>query len=250
MTEPSAVSVKLVGDASSEPSAQLLDYLYESRIQISDSADYLLYINEDHLALAATSDKKTIVRVDFNDSKTRWRQAQSELLHRAIGISEQRKPRVLDATAGMGQDAFALASRGCEVTMVEQHPLIHLLLKDGLRRSKGTDNADVTDRLTLLHADAKKFLRQSNETFDVIYLDPMFPEKRGSAKTKKAMQLLRQMLTDDVDDVELLEGAIAQAKHRVVIKRPIKAPEFAGRKPGYTLKGRNVRYDIFGIKAY
>ena len=250
MSEHPALSVKLAGDASSEPAPELLDYLQKSDVQISDTADYHIFINKDHLALAASSDLKTSIQVDFNDSKTRWRQGQSELLHRAIGITEQRKPRVLDATAGMGQDAFALASRGCTVTMIEQHPLIHLLLKDGLRRSKGTDNADVTDRLTLIYADARKFLRQPNEEFDVIYLDPMFPEKRGTAKTKKAMQLFRQMLTDDVDDDELLELAINQAKHRVVIKRPIKAPEFAGRKPGYNLKGRNVRYDIFGIKAY
>jgi len=134
--------------------------------------------------------------------------------------------------------------------MIERHPLIHLLLNDGLKRSKDTGNANVTNRLTLVHADAKNFLAKPNEIFDVIYLDPMFPEKRGTAKTKKAMQLFRQMLTDDADDVELLELAIAQAKHRVVIKRPIKAPEFAGQKPDYNLKGRNVRYDIFAIKAY
>lgn len=250
MPEVSVVSVKLVTEGSCEPSPELLEYLDKSDVQISDRGDYLLYLDKDHLALAAASDEKIIIQVDFNDSKTRWRQKQSELLHRAIGITEERKPRVLDATAGMGQDAFALASRGCMVTMAEQHPLIHLLLQDGLRLSQDSDNADVTSRLKLLHIDSKKFLAQPHDQFDVIYLDPMFPEKRGNAKTKKNMQLFRELLPDDEDDAELLQLALTHAKHRVVIKRPIKAPEFAGQKPGYNLKGRNVRYDIFGIKAY
>ena len=250
MPETVIPSLKFVTHGATEPSSELLAYLEKYNLQIKDSADYLLHLYTDHLALAAASDEKTTIRVDFNDSKTRWRQQQSELLHRAIGISEQRKPRVLDATAGMGQDAFALASHGCEVTMVEQHPLIHLLLQDGLRLSNNSENAEVTSRLKLLHTDSKEFLSQPHEQFDVIYLDPMFPEKRGNAKTKKAMQLFRELLTDEEDSAELLQLAIAHAKHRVVIKRPIKAPAFAGQKPGYNLKGRNVRYDIYGIKAY
>ncbi len=250
MPAPPALNVNLISHSSSSITTELSEFLQQCNILTSKPADYILHLYATHLELAHASDAKTCIRVDFNDNKTRWRQRQSELLHRAIGITEQRKPRVLDTTAGMGQDAFAIASRGSVVTMVEQHPLIYLLLQDGLQRSHKTGSAIITSRMDLIFADAKQVLNEYADEFDVIYLDPMFPEKRSSAKTKKAMQLFRQMVREEADDGELLELARAKAKHRVVIKRPIKAPVFAGVEPGYTLKGRNIRYDIFGLKAF
>lgn len=243
------LSIKLVSQDSSLITDRLLTFFEQNHLKITADADYALYLSRDGFELGRTDDDKTRVGVDFNHPKTRWRQNQSELLHRATGITEQRKPGVLDATAGMGQDAFSIASRGSNVTMVEQHPLIYLLLQDGLKQSQDTDAANVTAGLTLIFADAKQVICE-HQPFDVIYLDPMFPEKRSSAKTKKAMQLFREMVTPQEDESELLEIACANARHRVVIKRPVKAPPYANQKPDYNLKGRNVRYDIFGIRAF
>ncbi|MCY1367758.1 Ribosomal RNA small subunit methyltransferase J [compost metagenome] len=50
---------------------------------------------------------------------------------------------------------------------------------------------------------------------------------------------------DDQDAPALLEAALALASHRVVVKRPRKAPIIAGTKPSYALEGKSSRYDIY-----
>ncbi|MGL9773657.1 MAG: class I SAM-dependent methyltransferase [Sodalis sp. (in: enterobacteria)] len=53
---------------------------------------------------------------------------------KAVGIKGQGLPDVVDATAGLGRDAFVLACLGCRVQMFERHPVMAALLKNGLRR--------------------------------------------------------------------------------------------------------------------
>ena len=50
--------------------------------------------------------------------------------------SEKEGRKAIDATAGMGEDAFLLAAQGYEVTLYEQNPVVAVLLKDALRRAK------------------------------------------------------------------------------------------------------------------
>lgn len=60
---------------------------------------------------------------------------QHEMLVRAAK-SEKEGRKAIDATAGMGEDAFLLAAQGYEVTLYEQNPVVAVLLKDALRRAK------------------------------------------------------------------------------------------------------------------
>jgi 16S rRNA (guanine1516-N2)-methyltransferase len=78
----------------------------------------------------------------------------------------------------------------------------------------------------------------------VIYLDPMFPEKK-SAAAKKDLALL-QRLHSDVDDTgeQLLFWALTQPVSRIVIKRPIKAPFLGQHKPSHSIAGKAVRFDV------
>ena len=50
--------------------------------------------------------------------------------------SDKEGRKAIDATAGMGEDAFLLAAQGYEVTLYEQNPVIAALLKDAIRRAK------------------------------------------------------------------------------------------------------------------
>ncbi|HSX86536.1 MAG TPA: class I SAM-dependent methyltransferase, partial [Pseudomonas sp.] len=50
------------------------------------------------------------------------------------------------------------------------------------------------------------------------------------------------------DAPALLAAALALASHRVVVKRPRKAPCIEGAKPGYALEGKSSRYDIYPKK--
>ena len=61
------------------------------------------------------------------------------MIAKAVGIAQGVRPQVLDATAGLGKDAFVLASLGCQMTLIERQPLIAALLEDGLARARGDD---------------------------------------------------------------------------------------------------------------
>ena len=194
------------------------------------------------------------VRVDFVEGGAAHRRqfggGSGQMIAKAVGIQPGIRPRVLDATAGLGRDAFVLATLGCEMVMFERQPLIAALLEDGLRR--GFEDAEVraiVERMRLQQGNAIELMRQwQGEPPQVIYLDPMFPHREKSALVKKEMRLFRPFVGDDLDAGALLEQALALASHRVVVKRPRKAPTIDGPKPGYSLEGKSSRYDIYPKK--
>lgn len=171
------------------------------------------------------------------------------LLARAIGLRKLSAPRVLDATAGLGNDSFLLAIHGCQVQSFERSPWIAALLEDAMERGR-LDPATqeiLEKRMTLHVADAIDFLRQPTTAakVDVIYLDPMFTKTNHSALSKKGMQLLRLLVGQDEDAPRLLHTALAYGPRRVVVKRPLKAPLIEGRAPHFSISGTTIRYDVY-----
>jgi len=188
------------------------------------------------------------IQVDFGSAGMRHRRraGQNELLGRAVGVGKRADLRVVDATAGLGRDSFVLADLGCEVCMIERSAPVYALLRDGLQRAATSADPwlqQVCARMHLLQGDS--LLRLGELQADVIYLDPMFPERKKSARAKKEMWLFQDLLGDDADASAVLELALQQATYRVAVKRPLKAPALGSRVPGFTLKGRSVRFDVY-----
>lgn len=152
---------------------------------------------------------------------------------------------MVDATAGLGRDAFVLASHGARVTLLERSALVAALLADGLRRAQeaGGPAAAAAQRMTLQQADARQWLGE--RTAPVIYLDPMYPGGPRRARPGKAMELLQRLLGEEPDPAELLAAARAAATERVVVKRPRRAPPLAGLTPHHSLTGRSTRFDVY-----
>jgi 16S rRNA (guanine1516-N2)-methyltransferase len=192
------------------------------------------------------------VRVAFDDPALRHRRraGHNELLGRAVGWRAHRSPRVLDATAGFGRDAFTLADLGCEVLLCERHPLMALLLEEALEAARASDAwlADNASRLRLVARDARALDAAQLEGIDVIYLDPMFRTPRRGLPSKD-MQVLEQLTDEDdpLDTERLFAWALEQAVTRVVVKRPRKAPALGERRPGHVLTGRSVRFDVYPL---
>ncbi len=163
----------------------------------------------------------------------------TEPLARAIGIKANKKIKVLDATAGLGRDSYLLATMGCDVLMLERSPVMVILLTDALNQTRHLS-------LDLRQVDAKNFLQtdEANE-FDVIYLDPMFPEKTKKALVKKEMQILQKIIGGDSDSNELFQLALKKAKQRVVVKRPKSAAPLGNKKPSYEILSKNYRFDVY-----
>ncbi|MEM9243253.1 MAG: class I SAM-dependent methyltransferase [Pseudomonadota bacterium] len=188
--------------------------------------------------------------VDFLSPKQVYRQRQlrREMLTKAIGIKAGKSLKVIDATAGLGNDAFIIASLGCSVILLERSDVVIKLLEDGLSRaSKDKCIADIVNRMTLIQTDSIAYLRQikDDDKPDVVYLDPMFPQRSKSALVKKEMQVLQSLLGHDNDADDLLLSAMNCATQRVVLKRPRLAKSLTSLQPSFILSGRSSRFDVY-----
>ncbi|WP_188746707.1 class I SAM-dependent methyltransferase [Marinobacterium zhoushanense] len=173
-----------------------------------------------------------------------------QMIAKACGIKGSLRPSIADVTAGLGRDAFVLATLGCEVSLVERSPVVHALLADGLARAAHSDVSDIIARMHLVAGDAKAWLLSLGDAQrpQVIHLDPMFPHSDKSAMVKKEMLAFRDLVGADADQAELLAIALQVAGNRVVVKRPRKAPAIDGPPPSYTLEGKSGRYDIYALR--
>ena len=193
------------------------------------------------------------VVVDFGSAgmRHRSRSGTSELLGKAVGHGRKTSLRILDATAGLGRDAFVLADLGCEVVMCEREPVILEMLRCGLQSATSSSDiwlSGVVQRMRLCSHDARHMRAKEVQGMDVIYLDPMFPQRTKSAAVKKEMalfQLLLECSADPQDADALLAWALEQDTARVVVKRPSKAPNLATLKPSHCIEGKSVRYDVY-----
>ena len=193
------------------------------------------------------------VRVDFTNGRSafRRRQQKQELLVRAVGFKAGKPLSVLDGTGGLGRDSFILAAAGCRVQVFEREPVVAALLADGLKRALiHPETAEITQRIQLTTGDVVPTLEKMQRTgqqVDVIYLDPMFPERQKSARVKKELQILQMLAAADPSPERLLKAALTAAAGRVVIKRPRKAPCFTRLTPSHSLTGKTIRFDVYII---
>ncbi len=208
-----------------------------------------------HLQLTGTGAPGP-VGVDFGAAGMRHRRAagHNEMLGRAVGIGKKPQLRVLDATAGLGRDAFVLADLGAEVTLCERHRVVCELLRAGIAAAGDSGDAwlrEVAGRMQLHCGDAAGLPDGACDGIDVIYLDPMFPERQKRAAVKKEMALFQFLLGDTQDTGEqLLDWALRQPVARIVVKRPLKAALLGGVTPSHSLKGRAVRFDVHVRSAF
>jgi len=169
-----------------------------------------------------------------------------QALPKAVGMKAGKNTNVVDATAGLGGDAFLLASLGAHVTMIERSKQMHDLLQAGIEQAKNhsADMAEIINRMTLIFGDAKDILTELSP--EVIVIDPMHPPRNKSALVKQEMRLIRDIVGNDDDKDELLDIALKIAKNRVVLKWPRQAPDISkGHQPSHQIIGKSTRFDVF-----
>lgn len=222
-------------------------------------APYQLTFTPSGVALQSSDKKQKPISVDWHTGSAEHRRkfggGKGQMIAKAVGLHQANNLRVLDATAGLGGDAFVLASLGCNVTLQERSPIAYALLEDGLERARQYsiethDDAlsDILQRMTLAHCNS---IQGKLENIDVVYLDPMFPERKKKAAVNKGMKAFHALIGSDDDADVLLTHALQQPIKRVVVKRPRIAPHLKdleeGRQPHYSLEGKSSRFDIYAL---
>ncbi|SKA49415.1 class I SAM-dependent methyltransferase [Enterovibrio nigricans] len=225
-----------------------------------DNANFALVLTDTRLELRKRDEPKLgAVYVDLVGGTVGHRRkfggGKGQSIAKAVGLNKGATPTVLDATAGLGRDAFVLASLGCYVQMVERNPVVAALLDDGLERAKADPEIGhwVSERMSMVHAsshDALAKLVEDGEVTrpDVVYLDPMYPHKKKSALVKKEMRVFQSLVGADHDADGLFEPAYALASKRVVVKRPDYAEFLANKTPSTQIETKKNRFDVY-VKA-
>lgn len=221
--------------------------------------DMALVLDEDGLSLSANGMK---MQPDWCAEIPRLKRAslKSEMIARACQLGE--KPTLIDATAGLGHDSLLMAHLGANVRLIERHPILFVLLEYAKAQAERDPFLQATmQRIQLIHADSNCYLNKlahKGEYLDVVYLDPMFPQRdqnqqaiKKQAQVKKQMQLLHMLLPEDGEmDLgdQLLDLAKKIAK-RVIVKRPRHAVYLAEQHPDHQWLGDACRFDAYFPKG-
>lgn len=194
----------------------------------------------------------TCIKVDFVSGRQAHRRRQlghqREAIARACGLGQAGNLHIVDATAGLGRDAFVLAALGAQVTLIERSPVLCAMLEDGLERARAAGLEPARERMRLIEAEACVWLDdwRNQSPIDVVYLDPMYSGSRRAAAGKE-LALLAALLGPSEASTNLLATALTAARKRVVVKRQRRAPALTGRPPDHQLVGKSTRFDVYQI---
>ena len=215
-------------------------------------------IFHDDLVELFDSELNTTISIDFLNGPLAHRQqfggGRGQAIAKAMGLKSGITPVILDATAGLAGDAFVLASLGCPITLIERSPIIFALIADAAERASLSEKFQniLEHGFTIINADASDFISQqlakNNPKPDVIYIDPMYPDRKKSALVKKDMQILQRLHANNDTSSKLFENALLYAKKRVVVKRPLHAETISQKVPNTCIKSKKTRYDIYTLE--
>ena len=178
--------------------------------------------------------------------RLKYGKGRGQNLAKAVGFKFNKNRTIIDATAGLGYDAFILASLGANVTLIERSEKIYDLLKDAISEAKlyGGEISKIVNRMDLLFGDSKDIL--PNIAPEVVLIDTMYKERKKSALVKNDMRLVREVVGSDSDHVELINVALNNASKRVVIKQPRYAETLDNIKGcSHQILGKTIRYDVY-----
>lgn len=229
------------------------------KINFDSNSPVIYDLNHNKFSIDFVNDHR-----NYNKKKMGLR---NEIISKAMGAGRHGH-KILDLSAGLGIDSVFLYQLGYQVLGLERHPLIYISLRTALENyyinflkiNEDPKNQLIDDmKLDFRFISAADFLNLNNDTectdFNIIYFDPMFPEKIKSALPRQEMVFFRNLVGADLDAsfiienyIELVKSQKNQIQKRIVIKRPIKAPLLIKQKPESQFFGKLIRFDIYGVK--
>ena len=92
--------------------------------------------------------------------RLKYGKGRGQNLAKAVGMKANKNRTIVDATAGLGYDAFILASLGANVTLIERSEIMHKLVADAMLQAKshGGEVSKIISRMHLLFGDSKNIL--------------------------------------------------------------------------------------------
>ncbi len=220
-------------------------------LQIVDMAPtskyYFTYDKNGLSFIKDSQNPKEVLNVNFLKGKLGWRLKRTNHesnLKKALGKSKE-PLYIFDATAGLLSDSMIFVSLGHKVFAVEQSRIIYLLVKDGIRRAEAS--IPFLNNLKLINANSINAYKEVDTSFDVIYLDPMYPMLKKNIKKSGEISAVGSILEIEnlIDDQDfLIKSFMNESFKKLILKRPLKSKKIYS-NINYQVKGSTTRFDIY-----
>lgn len=138
-----------------------------------------------------------------------------------IGISQEMT--VLDGTLGLGSDTLIFSwqvGNVGKVVALEKSEAIYATMKESFESliKKKNEYSFLLERVQIICTSLEEYVKEREEnSFDVVYLDPMFDKPRLKSD---GIDALRPWAAKEIPSPELIGECLRIAKNRVVIKEP------------------------------
>ena len=201
-----------------------------------------IHINLDNPSVLCFNGMKLVNSFKKGKFYSRITKFQNEaLLKKAFALQSVKAKKILDATGGLGHDAFILALLGQKVTVVEKNIGLCILLEEALNELPDYSYFDdAVSNITIKNCDSRKFLDSAYE-YDVIYVDPMFNSNKRLKRTKQ-MEFMDQYLAEyDNPSDDFFKSDF----RRLVIKKELRAPASIKDSSAISFSGSSIRYDVY-----
>ncbi len=220
---------------------------YEIVFEKPHTNNYFIY-DTNGLSLTLRSNNTIkLMNINFMSGKLGWRLKRADHesnLKKALGKTKN-SLKIFDATAGLLSDSMIFLSLGHKVVAVEQSKIIYLLVEDAVKRSK--NEIPFLKNLNLINANSLDIYKSSLESFDVVYLDPMYPIPKKNIKKSGDLNSLRSILESEnilIEEDALIDSFMQTDYKKLILKRPLKAKKLYS-NINYQVKGKSTRFDIY-----
>ncbi len=148
--------------------------------------------------------------------KSNFELGQRDYLIESLSLCGNEK--VLDCTLGLGSEAILIAHYLPEgkVKCLESSKIIKMIVEYGLKAENLPDwIADASKSIEILEGDYKEFIRNTEEKFDCIYVDPMFEHPELKSTAMNSLRPFADYSGITSEDLEIMKG---MATKRIVVK--------------------------------
>ncbi len=216
--------------------------MFLKNINVLDKIDRKieLHFNKDKIYLINNNYKDPVkIIVDFNEKKFLEKinirlKDNHDVFKRIFSIKNS---TILDGTAGFGRDGYLLDSMNHNVTMLDNSPIVSLLLKNALKRCGGKS-------IKLFYGNTYDFLKNSEKRYNYIYLDFMFNKVKNTSLSSKNDETLKLISFKENDKNKIIEIARKNAIDKVVVKEPVNSTSVL-LKPNHIIKTKLISYNIY-----
>ena len=188
-------------------------------------------------------DKKTMMTylLNLDEYEKIVKQRNNHILKKVI---KRKGLNVLDCTGGFARDSAIITSLGNTVTLIENNPVIMLVLKDAIRRIKSTTMNNIFNNITTKFGDCIDFIRTTNKKYDYIYFDFMFNINKSALPLKKD-QFIRKVVNNNVQrNQSIIDEVLHRVGCKVIIKEHAKSNDYKHLDKINTYKEKIVKYHL------